>query len=126
MFNHFCILLFFIILLVVMDLLRAYEKFDYSDINEDISQGNPLSWSGYLNPHQPTQYEICKFNTNLPHTDQTVIQGHGIPLSYEEKTSNVIDGSMFYFNRHHVSPNCCPSLYFNDQGCVCRKHSNIY
>ena len=105
------------------------ESYPYGFIQDDISRGNPVSWSNLANPRYPCRKKPTLFN--LMHNPKAirntlVIQGHGVPLSYEEKTSPVKDSSMFYFDRHSVSPDCCPSNYSTDRGCVCWKPNTFY
>jgi hypothetical protein len=48
-----------------------------------------------------------------------------VPLSYEERAAPPVDSSMFYFDRHRVSPDCCPSKFSTDRGCVCWRPRTI-
>lgn len=102
---------------------KHYDKFtNYSSIDDDISNGNSISWSKTMNPIYPYKTSI-KYNNNYikDNINKLVIQGHGVPLSYEEELFPSVDRSMFYFNNFLASPECCPSVYSSDKGCVCWK-----
>lgn len=46
--------------------------------------------------------------------------GSGIPIKTDEVCTRETDGeSMFYFKNFRCSPDCCPSPYSCDGGCVC-------
>lgn len=120
----YCILILLIICIISQFRLAPNDKFtNYSMISDDISNGNSISWSNKLNPRCPYQTSI-KYNHNnsiLDNTNQLIIQGHGVPLSYEEQLFPAVKNSMFYFNNFLASPKCCPGVYSSDKGCVCWK-----
>ena len=58
--------------------------------------------------------------TNYPHA--AVYQGQSIPLKYEDRLTLPPENPMYLIhNRFRVSPDCCPSMYTTDQGCICWK-----
>ena len=48
-----------------------------------------------------------------------VPQGTPLPLKNEMIYSEMPEDSMFMFARAYSSPDCCPSTYSTDRGCVC-------
>ncbi len=50
---------------------------------------------------------------------QYVPQGTPLPLKNEEIYSQIPDNSMFIFSRSYASPDCCPSTFSTDRGCIC-------
>lgn len=50
---------------------------------------------------------------------QYVPQGTPLPLSNEVIYSQIPDNSMFIFARSYASPDCCPSTFSTDRGCIC-------
>ena len=48
-----------------------------------------------------------------------VPQGTPLPLKNEVIYAELPEDSMFIFNRSYSSPECCPSTYSTDRGCVC-------
>jgi len=48
-----------------------------------------------------------------------VPQGTPLPLKSEMVFSEIPDDSMFIFSRSYSSPDCCPSTFSTDRGCVC-------
>lgn len=48
-----------------------------------------------------------------------VYQGHGIPLEYESTPTLPVKSSMFIFSDKIAKPECCPSYYSTDRGCIC-------
>src|SRR3989338_2420843 len=90
-----------------------YGNIQSSSIDDDISQGNSSSWSRRPNP-------LGKG----PELDnpQIVYQGTPLPLAYETRLATPPADSMFYLARHRCSPDCCPSPYSCDHGCVCQHY----
>lgn len=84
-----------------------------SPIEDDIKQGNPASWSGRPNP--PGKGEELD-------NPQIVYQGTPLPLAYETRLATSPVDSMFYLARYRCSPDCCPSPYSCDHGCVCQHY----
>jgi hypothetical protein len=84
----------------------------YGFIDDNISYGNPQSWSDRLNPY---------IDTNLWGVqDAVVTQGTPGPLSYEEHATTPVEKSMFYFSNYACKPECCLfSPYACNKGCVC-------
>jgi hypothetical protein len=90
--------------------VNRYEGF--SPIQDDISQGNPISWSHRPNPF----YDV---NHRGPR-DPVIYQSNGIPLLHEDHTTIPVDHSMFYFEKNSCHPECCLySAYSCSNGCVC-------
>jgi hypothetical protein len=48
-----------------------------------------------------------------------VPQGTPLPLKNEMIYSELPEDSMFIFDRAYSSPDCCPSTFSTDRGCVC-------
>jgi len=48
-----------------------------------------------------------------------VPQGTPLPLKNEMIYSDIPEDSMFMFARSYSSPECCPSTFSTDRGCVC-------
>jgi len=103
------------------------QELNFSWLGQDISQGNPISWSDRPNavsPFRPTQNNLCN---NIPRVSdgssncraEIVIQGSSVPLAYEMYASRDEGDSIVPFGRKRASLACCPSTYTTDQGCVC-------
>ncbi len=128
MIQQLSIIIFFCVILFISYIIGPVEQkysdtfTNFSSIDEDISLGNSISWSNKPNPiySYPTsiKYSNDKISDNI---NQLIVQGHGVPLSYEEQLFPIVDKSMFYFNNYLASPKCCPSVYSSDKGCVCWK-----
>jgi len=58
-------------------------------------------------------------NVPLKNPPMVVYQGTPLPLANEVIYSYPPKDSMFVFNYNNVSPECCPSTYSTDRGCVC-------
>jgi hypothetical protein len=101
------------------------ENTGFSWLNEDISQGNPVSWSNKPNPGTlPTNIcaTLAKQTQDLKQTSgpaEIVIQGTPVPLARELHASRRDGASLVPFGKLRASPLCCPSTYSTDQGCVC-------
>lgn len=50
-------------------------------------------------------------------------QGTPLPLKNEMIYSELPKDSMFIFANSYASPDCCPSTFSNDRGCVCTSDS---
>jgi hypothetical protein len=84
----------------------------YSDIDDNIAIGNPLSWSDKPNPYLDI--------TDKGKRDAIVYQGDGIALSHEDHSTVSVPHSMFYFTDYSCRPECCLfSPYSCNHGCVC-------
>jgi|UniRef100_A0A6C0BLG6 hypothetical protein len=82
---------------------------------DDISQGNPASWSGRPNPYVDINQKGRQ--------DPIIYQGQGIPLTHEDHPTTPVGSethSMFYFRDYLCRPECCTySPYSCSNGCVC-------
>lgn len=81
-------------------------------IRDNIGDGVPGSWANKEN-----QY-VNKTQTH----DESVVVYHGpIPLNNNanKTTPFKLDESLHYFHKHKASPDCCPSPFMTDHGCVC-------
>jgi len=81
---------------------------DYSAIEDDIGDGNPISWSKRPNKEGKKTEKI---------NPKFLVQGTPTPLS-DRKVN--IPNDMFVFSHHKCSPKCCPSPYSCSHGCVCQ------
>lgn len=88
----------------------------FSSISEDISDGNPISWSKQSNRY---------VDMNLKYQQPILTsQGFGHPLLHEDHIIEPVKDSMFYFDRTQCHPSCCPySSYSCSHGCVCWNRS---
>ncbi len=50
---------------------------------------------------------------------QYVPQGTPLPLANERIYSEIPKDSMFIFSKSYASPECCPSTFSTDRGCIC-------
>lgn len=114
--NCLIIVLIFVILMLNVRFTENFLDLNFSNINDDISNGNKLSMSNQPNLPNPNPSVFQGKKTIIPNL---IIQGHGIPLRYEETITEPVKKSIFYFNRRIASPECCPSYYSTNQGCVC-------
>ena len=61
----------------------------------------------------------------VPFQRQHVSFGHTLPLAYEERHPGPLESAspdqtmVPLHHKYEVSPDCCPSVYSTDQGCVC-------
>jgi len=94
------------------DNLGTQANFSYLDQN--IAQGNPVSWAGNTNPFQYTD----KLFTEKP---KYTYFGSPNPLLQEIKPMESPKDSMFYFANAEFSPECCQggAPYSTSSGCVC-------
>ena len=115
------------ILLVAIMIMLAFtvpggEPFHAGLLDDDISRGNPLSWSGYDNPRYPTVPSPEVDLTRFPKISmlQIITPDQSFPLSYGRQCSPPSDGSMFHVNRRRSPPDCCPSSCATKVDCVCK------
>src|SRR5258706_5430611 len=114
----FNIFLIFVIIVIITILSLRIETFSpisliYSEIDDNIAIGNPLSWSNKINPY-------IDINSKQPKENPVIQQAHGMPLLHEENPTIPVNHSMFYFEKYDCRPECCPfSPYSCDHGCVC-------
>lgn len=132
-FNVTLILTLVVILLAMLWLFKGSRslgqsggglELNFSDLTDDISKGNPISWSARQNlpgPHSGTEFA---------ETPAFTFWGSGIPLTHETRVGKP-DPVIRPQDRIHTlssanlrcSPECCPSPYSCDHGCVCyRRH----
>ena len=91
----------------------------FSYMDEDIGQGVPGSMSGVHNKAAaPVAEPVC--NKNQP---ERVYYGHGVPLRYEDRAPGPLVDNNGTLHMHHLcvdcKPECCPSPYSCDHGCLC-------
>ena len=84
----------------------------FSYLDEDISQGVPVSLSD-----RPNQYG--RQDGRFPESPDHVYFGTPNPLFNEFRRMKSPEDSMFYFKDFKCSPECCPSPYSCSGGCVC-------
>jgi len=70
--------------------------------------------------------KTCKKTPNSPYCNNTpksnlqfVPQGTPLPLKNEVIYSELPKDSMFIFANSYASPDCCPSTFSTDRGCIC-------
>ena len=102
---------------------------------DDLTNNQIATWEGRRLVHKDKSEGDCKWRhgpCNLPLLSDTVIHspvGDGIKLT-EDPVSysfNTVDGTndpkkprqMFMFAHNQCRPECCPSAYSCDHGCVC-------
>jgi hypothetical protein len=78
------------------------------DIFNDITVGNPVS---VANKEAPTN--------DKTQTQQNGYVYFGTPINLEDNYMPVPQQSQLYFKNNTASPECCPSTYTTDLGCVC-------
>ena len=86
---------------------------DFSYVYQDISDGNPASWSNRDNPFVYRDKFIDSKSA------QYVYQGSPNPLMHQMKPMKPADTNMFFFNNYEAKPECCPSPFSTSTGCVC-------
>ena len=61
-------------------------------------------------------FSCCFMLNNIENFSKFVIQGHSAPLKniYTDDTK-----SLFPFKDSECKPECCPSTYSCDRGCIC-------
>jgi hypothetical protein len=105
---------------------------------EDSIQKNRMSnWDGvkYVDPNEPNRQHKWRHSpSNLPLVKDTYITspiGEDILLTDDLMSTYYpsVDGQpgsqkrMFMFAQNQVRPECCPSTYSSDRGCVCTTES---
>ncbi len=86
----------------------------HSKQTNDISDGNPVSWSNKSN-YRPLR------NTKNNNKYNFTYQGFGIPLKYEQKYTIPAESPSDLMD-YIASPSCCPSMFSTDKGCVCKDY----
>lgn len=94
----------------------GYLELNFSEITDDISTGNNLSWSNKKNvsgPHHSSRPEYTE--------QKFTFWGHGVPLAHETKLGKHYSQKIPTLSGMNLrcSPECCPSPYNCDGGCVC-------
>ena len=91
----------------------------FSPVEDDVSHGNPISWS-----KRPNMLVTPRPQYNTGNLTDVAFHAHGIPLDYEtyrtKKDSNpntLID--TLSSRNIKCEPGCCPSPYSCDHGCLC-------
>lgn len=110
-------LLFLISLAGKLQPFVAHIKEDFNlnpaNLDYDIGEGVPNNWSNQLNVYK---------DITETHDEPTIVY-HGTPLPLNDAGNETVPrklaDSMVYFNKHKASPECCPSPYMTDHGCVC-------
>jgi hypothetical protein len=85
----------------------------FSYLYQDISDGNPSSWSNRDNPF------IYRDRFIDAKSAQYVYQGSPNPLMHQMKPMKPADTNMFFFANYEAKPECCPSPFSTSTGCVC-------
>jgi hypothetical protein len=78
------------------------------------SEGGP-SWSGRVNPKNPERPVKATYTSSPPMT----YYGHGIPLKPVEPGPIMNPLKIVHNTKLAFKPECCPSPYSSDQGCLC-------
>lgn len=111
------IALFFLVVFIHWAMSSGSESFNsftnvpFSPIDDNIVNGNPISYSNRVNP-------TVNRDQFGPRT-ATIYHGHGIPLSHEDTPTRPVDQSMVFLENYRCAPECCPGVYSCDKGCVC-------
>ena len=99
-----------------------------SNLNLNCSMGNGVKGS-YNNLLLKTTcyknnlgWKHTPCNAKLKSQYLYVPQGHPIPLN---PTLSKVADSMFIFSRNYSHPDCCPSTYSTDLGCICTTPEQI-
>lgn len=88
---------------------KDIEELDNLDeVFNDIADGNPVS---YANREAPTEDKTKK--------QQDPYVYFGTPIDLNDKQMALPQQLMAYFANHVASPECCPSNYSSNGGCVC-------
>jgi hypothetical protein len=112
MMNHFVVLIIVMVIAFVLHRLLVEPFVAGSEIEDDIVNGNPVSWSG-----KPNRREADPVNGPR---HPVVYQGTPGPLAYEERPTAPVTKSMVYFDQSDCRPECCLySPYSCGHGCVC-------
>lgn len=88
---------------------KELEEIDNLDDQfKDITVGNPISQA---NKNAPT--------SDKNETVQNPYVYFGTPIDLKDNFMALPQKSMTYFANQKASPDCCPSTYTTDRGCVC-------
>jgi hypothetical protein len=89
----------------------------FSYLNEDISDGIDGSWSKREN------IGSARWNARIEHGDGIpTFYGHGIPLLYEQRLPGKFSEEPMLIAHNlnpKIAPECCPSPFSTDRGCLC-------
>lgn len=99
-------------------------ELSFSQIDQDISKGNSVSWSGRENVGGPTWRARPEFQVTPGKFEPLTIYGQ-VPLGYETRRSykgEKINPQAVPNMNPKCSPGCCPSSYSCDSGCVCYEY----
>ena len=102
------------------DFTKQYRKVPLLDgpasLGWSMGSGVPGSMDGLI-----LQSDWRKQPNNIPLKNGRffVPQGTPLPLKYEEMWQQLPQNSMFMFARNVSSPDCCPSTFSSDMGCIC-------
>jgi len=91
-----------------------------ADVNYNMGSGVPGSYDGIkLKPAGGSDWRHSPSDNKLLEGKFFVPQGTPLPLKHEMQFMSLPKDSMFMFAKNKASPECCPSTYSTDQGCVC-------
>ena len=112
-----------------------YKEYSINDLNGVMANTGPTSPSpikfnmgtGVLGSYDNLQLKTpCQGGwkhppCNVPQKSSKLFvpQGTPLPLKNEVIYSELPEDSMFIFAKSYSSPECCPSTYSTDRGCVC-------
>ena len=108
-----------------VDAENILEDQGFSWLSEDISNGNPLSWSDRPNPG-PNPLTLCKnlqkqalneCSCSDTTPTEVVFQGHTAPLKHETYNSRGTC-TIVPFAGARASPDYCPTSFSTSTGCV--------
>lgn len=101
-----------------------------NDLNKFMNHAAPLNYNmgngvygSYDNLHLKTpcndNWKHSPCNPPLKKNKLFIPQGTPLPLKDEMMYQNLPTDSMFMFANNYSSPECCPSTFSTDNGCVC-------
>jgi len=70
-------------------------------------------------PCSPDEWKHPPCDPGLKNSPLFVPQGTPLPLKNETVYANLPTDSMFVFSNNYSSPECCPSTFSSDTGCIC-------
>lgn len=85
----------------------------FQTLTEVEMDGVPGSWSGKVNPKNPARPIMMADKNPITY------YGHGIPLVPVEPGPIINPMHIVHNTGLAVSPDCCPSPYSTDRGCLC-------
>lgn len=95
---------------------------DFSVLDDYVGKGVPGSYANRINDPDPTKQMLFPTTDLLP-----TYYGHGIPLTPHDRKPGPLYGKPI--TPHHLnakcSPECCPSPYSCDHGCLCVDQSGL-